>query len=83
VEKRKARFELLAGIGQERRLIPQERALSEISPMSAPCLALPFHPPVIKLPGTSPDGAENGLPAGLDQGHVGVGEAEMVTDLVD
>ena len=38
---------------------------------------------MIKLPGTSPDGAENGLPAGLDQGHVGVREAEMVTDLVD
>ena len=45
-------------------------------------LALPFQltgrPPVL-----SPDGAESGLPAGLDQGHVGVGEAKMVTDLVD
>ena len=57
-------------------MVPQIRT-------SAFGLALPFHSPVIKLPGTSPDGAESGLLAGLDQGHVGVREAEMVTDLVD
>jgi hypothetical protein len=34
-----------AGAGQERRLVPQQRALSEIGPMSAAGLALPFHSP--------------------------------------
>ena len=29
------------------------------------------------------DGVESGLRAGFDQGHAGVGETEMVTDLVD
>ena len=55
---------------QERRLNPHQQALPEIGKISAPGLALPFR-------------AESWLSAGLYQGHVGVGEAKMVTDLVD
>jgi hypothetical protein len=36
--RQKERFEWWAGAGQERRLIPQERALYDIGPMSAPGL---------------------------------------------
>ena len=59
---------------------PSNAALKSLGFGLRPRGAFPLtgRPPVI-----SPDGAESGLPAELDQGHVGIGEAEMVTDLVD
>ena len=43
-EKRKERFEWLVATGQERRLVPQKRALSEIGRMAALGLLVGFRP---------------------------------------